>query len=121
MQFAVIIIVLVVVIGVFVLTRSRRSSDGVAGFRREIDALSSDARRPTIDRGTMSDDAPDTASRASTGTHAEPDSEADAVDADADTPTDSDAAAGGRAAGIDPGFIRAQDETETPEADPNGT
>lgn len=51
MGLIVVIVVVVIVIVVAVLvTRSRRSDDGVEGFRRQIDALSSDARRPTIDR-----------------------------------------------------------------------
>lgn len=112
MQFVVVIIVLLVVIGVFVLARSRRSSDGVAGFRREIDALSSDARRPTIDRGTAQDGPPDDAADAADADR-EPDPGADAAVEDGP-----DTSAGG-APGIDPGFIRAQDDP--PEADPNGT
>jgi hypothetical protein len=51
----VIVIVIVAVIAVAVVARSRRSDDGVEGFRRQIDALSSDARRPTIDRGIADD------------------------------------------------------------------
>jgi hypothetical protein len=52
----VIVIVIVAVIAVaVVVARSRRSDDGVEGFRRQIDALSSDARRPTIDRGIADD------------------------------------------------------------------
>jgi len=47
----VVIAVVVVVVVAWLITRSRRTDDGVEGFRRQIDALSSDARRPTIDRG----------------------------------------------------------------------
>ena len=62
----VMVIVAVVVVAVLV-TRSRRSDDGVKGFRRQIDALSSDARRPTIDRGVADDDAPGVSSEPGTG------------------------------------------------------
>ena len=49
----VVALVVVALIAVAVLVgRSRRSTDDVAGFRRQIDALSSDARRPTIERAT---------------------------------------------------------------------
>jgi len=44
--------VLVVVAVVVAVVRARRSrhSDGVATFRRQIDALSPEARRPVVDR-----------------------------------------------------------------------
>jgi hypothetical protein len=51
-------VVVVAVVVAVLLTRTRRSDDGVEGFRRQIDALSSDARRPTIDRGLGDDDEP---------------------------------------------------------------
>ena len=41
--------VAVVVLAVFVVRR-RRHPDGVAQFRRQIDALSPEARRPVVDR-----------------------------------------------------------------------
>jgi hypothetical protein len=53
----VIAVVVVAIVAVVLLTRSRRVDDGVEGFRRHIDALSSDARRPTIDRGLGEDEA----------------------------------------------------------------
>ena len=48
-----VVVAAVVVIAVVVLVaRARRSrhSDGVANFRRQIDALSPEARRPVVDR-----------------------------------------------------------------------
>ena len=42
------LIILVAV--VFLVARSRRSHDGVDSFRRQIDALSPEARRPVIDQ-----------------------------------------------------------------------
>jgi hypothetical protein len=42
-------VVAVVVIAALV-TRSRRANDGVDSFRRQIDALSPEARRPVIDQ-----------------------------------------------------------------------
>lgn len=46
------IVALVVVIA----GRTRRSPDDIASFRRQIDALSPEARRPTIDRMKPSED-----------------------------------------------------------------
>jgi hypothetical protein len=48
----VVIAVLVALAVVIVVVRARRSrhSDGVATFRRQIDALSPEARRPVVDR-----------------------------------------------------------------------
>jgi hypothetical protein len=45
-----VLIVAVLAGGVLLWTRSRRRPDGVDSFRRQIDALSPDSRRPTIDR-----------------------------------------------------------------------
>ena len=45
-----IVIAVVVVIIVLVVARSRRANDGVDSFRRQIDALSPEARRPVIDQ-----------------------------------------------------------------------
>lgn len=42
--------VAVVLAAVFLFARSRRSNDGVDSFRRQIDALSPEARRPVIDQ-----------------------------------------------------------------------
>ncbi len=42
--------VLVVVVALVVAGRRRSSADGVDSFRRQIDALSPEARRPTIDQ-----------------------------------------------------------------------
>jgi len=49
---AVSIVALVVVIA----GRTRRPTDDIASFRRQIDALSPEARRPTINRKNPSDD-----------------------------------------------------------------
>ncbi|MGB0113455.1 MAG: hypothetical protein WBP59_09570 [Ilumatobacteraceae bacterium] len=43
---------------VIFLNRTRRSTDDIASFRRQIDALSPEARRPTIDRMKPSGDPP---------------------------------------------------------------
>lgn len=44
-----IVAVVVVAAVVAVLVRRSRSADGVASFRRQIDALSPEARRPVVD------------------------------------------------------------------------
>jgi len=41
--------VVMVLVVIFVVSRSRRSQDGVDSFRRQIDALSPEARRPVVD------------------------------------------------------------------------
>jgi hypothetical protein len=41
---------LIVIAVVIVVARRRRPVDGVASFRRQIDALSPEARRPVVDR-----------------------------------------------------------------------
>ena len=41
---------LIVIAVVIVIARRRRPVDGVATFRRQIDALSPEARRPVVDR-----------------------------------------------------------------------
>jgi hypothetical protein len=46
----ILIAALVVVVIVAALARSRRGSDGVDSFRRQIDALSPEARRPVVDQ-----------------------------------------------------------------------
>lgn len=38
--------------------RSRRADDDIAGFRRQIDALSKESRRPTIDQMKSVDEPP---------------------------------------------------------------
>ncbi len=44
-------VVVIAVVAVFVVVaRRRRPADGVATFRRQIDALSPEARRPVVDR-----------------------------------------------------------------------
>ena len=40
----------VVLVVILVLARNRRTPDGVATFQRQIDALSPEARRPTVQR-----------------------------------------------------------------------
>ena len=47
---AVLIGVVILAVILFVVSRSRRSHDGVDSFRRQIDALSPEARRPVIDQ-----------------------------------------------------------------------
>jgi hypothetical protein len=51
---------LVVIAVVIVVLRRSRSTDGVATFRRQIDALSPDARREVVDKvQALEDDKPD--------------------------------------------------------------
>jgi hypothetical protein len=47
---AVVIGAAVLVVILVMISRSRRSNDGVDSFRRQIDALSPEARRPVIDQ-----------------------------------------------------------------------
>ena len=47
---AVVIALVVLVLVLVVASRSRHSTDGVDSFRRQIDALSPEARRPVIDQ-----------------------------------------------------------------------
>lgn len=47
---AILIALVLLVAIVFLVTRSRRANDGVDSFRRQIDALSPEARRPVIDQ-----------------------------------------------------------------------
>jgi hypothetical protein len=47
---AVVVALVVVIVVVVVRARRSRHSDGVATFRRQIDALSPEARRPVVDR-----------------------------------------------------------------------
>jgi hypothetical protein len=56
-----IIVVIAVVLGVGL--RSRTANDGVDSFRRQIDALSPEARKPTVDQ-VKSAERPDDADRA---------------------------------------------------------
>lgn len=63
----IVVAALLVVLTVAAVARSRRSNDGVDSFRRQIDALSPEARRPVVDqvqnaaeRHAPSDDATDT-------------------------------------------------------------
>ena len=51
MSIAIVVVVIVVVAVVVGLAlRNRSSDDGVDSFRRQIDALSSEARKPTVDQ-----------------------------------------------------------------------
>ena len=52
----VVVAISIVAAVVLIAGRTRRSSDDIASFRRQIDALSPEARRPTIDRMKPSDD-----------------------------------------------------------------
>lgn len=49
---AIVVVVVVVVVALIfgALLRRRTTSDGVDSFRRQIDALSPEARRPTVDQ-----------------------------------------------------------------------
>jgi hypothetical protein len=46
----VVVVAVVLLLAVAAFARSRRSNDGVDSFRRQIDALSPEARRPVIDQ-----------------------------------------------------------------------
>jgi hypothetical protein len=46
----VVVVIVVVAVVVGLALRSRSSDDGVDSFRRQIDALSSEARKPTVDQ-----------------------------------------------------------------------
>jgi preprotein translocase subunit SecG len=54
------VVALVVIAVVIVLVRRSRSTDGVATFRRQIDALSPEARREVVDKvQALEEDKPD--------------------------------------------------------------
>jgi hypothetical protein len=59
---ALVVLAVVVVIVLVVVVRRRRGPDPVDSFRRQIDALSPEARRPTIDRGRADDTSSDESS-----------------------------------------------------------
>jgi hypothetical protein len=46
----IVLAVVLIVVAVIILVRRRQPPDGVATFRRQIDALSPEARRPVVDR-----------------------------------------------------------------------
>jgi hypothetical protein len=46
----VVVVVVVVAVAAFVVSRDRGPADGVDSFRRQIDALSPEARRPVVDQ-----------------------------------------------------------------------
>jgi hypothetical protein len=54
----IVLVVAVVLLGLLAWRRRRAPVDGVASFQRQIDALSRDARRPTIDQMRRGDDDP---------------------------------------------------------------
>ncbi len=54
---AVVVAAIVVIVVVVALLMSRRRADPVDSFRRQIDALSPEARRPTISQAHGADDA----------------------------------------------------------------
>ena len=56
---ALIVLGVIVVALVVALLMRRRQPDGVDSFRRQIDALSADARRPTVHRVRESEEADD--------------------------------------------------------------
>ncbi|NND75806.1 MAG: hypothetical protein HKN44_12450 [Ilumatobacter sp.] len=45
-----VVVIVAVAVAVGLVLRTRTSSDGVDSFRRQIDALSPEARRPTVDQ-----------------------------------------------------------------------
>ena len=55
----VIVVVAVVVLAALVWRRGRAPDDGVANFQRQIDALSRDARKPTIEQLRHTDEEED--------------------------------------------------------------
>lgn len=54
-----VLVVVVLIAGARLIGRARRRPDGVDSFRRQIDALSPDSRRPTIDQMKPPEEAPD--------------------------------------------------------------
>jgi hypothetical protein len=58
---AIVVGAVVVVAILYLVSRSRRANDGVDSFRRQIDALSPEARRPVIDQINKSPDRADPA------------------------------------------------------------
>jgi hypothetical protein len=81
----VVIIVVVAALAIGLVVRSRRANDTVASFRRQIDALSPEARRPVVDQVQSAADRgePDD------GTHG-PDAERHAGDEHEGEPDDGD-------------------------------
>ncbi len=59
MTVVVAVVVVLAAVVVVVALRSRRRADPVDSFRRQIDALSPEARRPTISQATPGDDVAD--------------------------------------------------------------
>ena len=57
-----IVIVAVIVLAALAWQRRRAPDDGVANFQRQIDALSRDARKPTIEQLRHTDEDDDTSS-----------------------------------------------------------
>ena len=55
----VVIAIVAVAIVLGLMLRRRTSSDGVASFRRQIDALSPEARKPTVEQVKNADRPPD--------------------------------------------------------------
>ncbi len=55
----IVLLVVAVVVAVVIGLRRRRSSDPVDSFRRQIDALGPEARRPVVDQVRRVDDDPD--------------------------------------------------------------
>ena len=58
---AIVIVAVVAAVILYLVSRSRRANDGVDSFRRQIDALSPEARRPVIDQINKSPDRSDPA------------------------------------------------------------
>ena len=72
MTVVIVVIIIVVVVAIAGVVLSRRRHDGVDSFRRQIDALSPEARRPVVDQVQHAADSN------------EPDTPADAEDDDDD-------------------------------------
>ena len=92
--------VVLVVVVLYLVSRSRRSNDGVDSFRRQIDALSPEARRPVIDQINKSPDRTDgpvdpPIDRCLETRPIDADPDADAVDAVTDADDDDDGQEGG--------------------------
>jgi hypothetical protein len=98
------LVIVAVLVVVWLVVRARRATDGVEGFRREIDALSSDARRPTIDRRFTDDDVESDQDRADGSGPADDSGRGGAPDG-----------SGGTRRPIDPGL------PDTAEDDPDGS
>lgn len=93
----VVLVLLVAAVAVGLLVRSRRSNDGMASFRRQIDALSPEARRPVVDQvQSAAERRDDPASEAPTDVPSDPPS-----DAPSDPPSDTSDGSGSAETDVD--------------------